>query len=81
MPKVYLDPIKRRVDRLTDYIKGEMDRQEKTQQYMADVLNISQPAFHRKFKRGFKVVELLRIFADLKTPSKIIGELLGYEEK
>lgn len=81
MPKVFLDPVQKRVNKLTDFIIGEMKRQKIRQWEMAEELGLSQQGFSLKLKRGFRVEDLLRIFAKLKVSEKDAGELLGYEKE
>lgn len=80
MPRVCLDSARRRINRITDFIRGEMKRRNLTQADLADVLNITQQGFSRKLKHGFSLEDIVRIFEFLKVSEKEAGELLGYEK-
>lgn len=64
MPRVRsLDPTQRRLERLIDFVRGEMRRNGISQQELARELGITQQALSRKFKSlCFTVKELLQIF-------------------
>ena len=80
MPRVCLDSARRRINRITDFIRGEMKRRDLTQADLANVLNITQQGFSRKLKNGFTLEDIVRIFEFFKISKKEAGELLGYEE-
>ena len=75
-----LDSARRRINRITDFIRGEMKRRDLTQADLANVLNITQQGFSRKLKNGFTLEDIVRIFEFLKVSEKEAGELLGYEK-
>ena len=78
MPRINsLDPTRRRLNRISDFIRREMKAQKIQQADMAAVLFISQQAFSVKLSKGtFSVEQLIRILDRLKTDSQTTGELL-----
>ena len=78
MPRVRsLDPARRRLDRISDFIRREMRAQRITQVEMAAVIDVSQQAFSAKLRKGiFTAEDLIRIFDKLKTEITQIGDLL-----
>ena len=82
MPKVYLDPVQKQIDRVMDYICGESKRRNFNQKYMGEeVLHISQQAYGYKIRhRSLSLEDIIKIFDFFKTPAEKVGELLGYEK-
>ena len=81
MPRVCLDPVKRRVQRIEDFIICEMKRQKIRQSEMAEVIGLSsQQAFSYRIKAGLSVEDFLRILDRLNIENETIGEILGYEK-
>lgn len=78
MPRVNsLDPARRRLFRICEFIRREMRLRKISQEKMAAALSISQPAFSMKLGKGlFTIEELLRILEVLKSDYKEIGELM-----
>lgn len=78
MPKVILDPAKRKTERLLDYIYSRMDRLNITQLEMARELGLSsQAAFARKKATNyFTVEELVRMLIVTGSTFSEIGEFL-----
>ena len=78
MPRVRsLDPTRRRLNRISDYIRREMRAQRITQVEMAAVIDVSQQAFSVKLSKGtFSAEDLVRIFDRLKTETTKTGDLL-----
>ena len=82
MPKVCLDPVKKRVQHIEDFITGEMKRQKIRQYEMAEIIGLSsQQAFSYRIKSGLSVEDFLRILDRLNIEDEEIGEVLGYEKK
>lgn len=82
MPKVCLDPVKKRVQHIEDFITGEMKRQKIRQYEMAEIIGLSsQQAFSYHIKTCLSVEDLLRILDRLHIEDEEIGEVLGYEKK
>lgn len=79
MPRVNsLDPARRRLDRMCEFIRREMRIRKINQEKMAAVLFITQPAFSHKLSTGFFTAEeLIRIFEVLDTNQRDIGELFN----
>ena len=79
MPKITpLDPTKRRLEAISDYIRGELKRQHKNQEDLAELLGLAQQSVSIKLKAGrFTVKELLLIFDYLKTPTEKRAELIA----
>lgn len=79
MPRITtLDPIKRKLEIICDYIRGEMKRQHIKQDDLAELLGLAQQTVSIKLKKGrFTVKELLIIFDYLKTPTEKRAELLA----
>ena len=78
MPRVNsLDPTRKRLNMISDYIRREMKAQKIHQEEMAADLFISQQSFSTKLNKGkFSVEQLIRILDRLKTDTKTTGELL-----
>jgi len=78
MPRVNsLDPTRKRLNMISDYIRREMKAQKIHQEEMAADLFISQQSFSAKLNKGkFSVEQLIRILDRLKTDTKTTGELL-----
>lgn len=78
MPRVNsLDPTRRRLERISDFIRREMRNRKIQQADMAAELFISQQAFSMKLNKGkFSAEQLIRIFDKLQTDSKTTGELI-----
>lgn len=78
MPRVNsLDPTRRRLNRISDYIRREMKERKIRQSEMAAVLLISQQAFSVKLTKGsFTAEDLIRIFDYLQTDNKQTGDLI-----
>lgn len=66
MPKIYLTRQDKLKEKLVALIYGKMKVMKRTQQYMADKLGISQPAYARKLRvKQFTHEELATIFEEL----------------
>ena len=78
MPRINsLDPTRRRLERISDFIRREMRAQRITQVEMAAVIDVSQQAFSVKLSKGtFSAEDLVRIFDKLKTEITKTGDLL-----
>ena len=78
MPRINsLDPTRRRLERISDFIRREMRARKIQQADMAAELLISQQAFSVKLSKGtFSAEQLIRIFDKLQTDSKTTGELI-----
>lgn len=79
MPRVNnLNPTKRKLERISDYIRHQMKVLRIRQSKMAAELLISQPAFSVKLNNGtFTAEELLKVFEILKTTKEEAGELMS----
>ena len=78
MPRVNtLDPYKRKVERLMDFIKGQMNRLRITQKDLAREMGVSQQTISHKFHNySFTIRELIWILDYLKATKEEVGELL-----
>ena len=81
MPRVNsLDPTRRRLDRISDYIRREMHKRRIRQREIAEIFGVSQQAFSMKLSRGtFTAAELIRIFDFFETDNKQTGDLIRNE--
>ena len=81
MPKVYIDPVKKKLDRMTAYIRGEMKQQDLTQQDMSEVIGLTtQQGFGYRIHAGLSVEDLIRILDKLNIEWYEMGEIMGYEK-
>lgn len=78
MPRINtLDPYKRKVERLMDYIKGQMHRLRITQKDLAREMGVSQQTISNKFKNNsFTIRELMWLLDYLKATKEEVGELM-----
>ena len=78
MPKTYLTKQEKLNNELVAYIYGEMKVQKITQQQMADILRIKQPAFSYKLKHGsFSYQDLTEIFGVLQPDGEKLLKIMG----
>lgn len=78
MPKIILDSTKRKLNRVSDYIRREMRTQGISQGEMAEALLISQQAYSAKLNGNrFTVEDLIRIFDKLDIKADKAAELLA----
>ena len=78
MPRINtLDPYKRKVESLMDYIKGQMHRLRITQKDLAREMGVSQQTISNKFKNNsFTIRELMWLLDYLKATKEEVGELM-----
>ena len=82
MPRVFLDPFKKRISRMVSFIRGEMKEQDISQQDMSEVIGLkSQQGFSYRIHAGLSVEDLMRILDKLDIDWYELGEILGYEKK
>lgn len=79
MPKVRpLDPIVESENRIIDYIRGEMKRQNLNQEKMAEKMGIYQSGLSYKLsKRNLTMYDLIKIFNIFGTSLEKRGELMS----
>lgn len=66
MPKVILTREARKVNDFSNWIVGRMYEKKKSQENLASILGVTQPAFSIKLKKGnFKHSEMLKILNEL----------------
>lgn len=81
MPRTFLTKQQKLNNELVAYIFGEMKVRRITQQSIADVLGITQPAFSYKLKRGiFSYQDLTEIFGILQPDGEKLQKLMGVKE-
>lgn len=78
MPRVRsLDPARRKLETLTDFIKRRMKEQNLKQSDLAEAAGMCQQNLSAKLNRGsLRVEELLRIFEKLGVTKEEAGELI-----
>lgn len=77
MPRVAIKKKDYKLADLTEYIAGKMYANEIVQSDIARELNISQPAFSKRLKKGlFSYEELLTIFKFFKSTDEEILKLM-----
>lgn len=78
MPRVNsLDPTRRKIERITSYIRIGMKLRKITQVEMAEALDITQSNFSKLLSRGhFSMEQLLKIFTKLGSTAHEIGDLM-----
>lgn len=78
MPRVRsLDPTRRKLETLTDFIKRRMKEQNLKQRDLAEAAGMCQQNLSAKLNRGsLRVEELLRIFEKLGVTKEEAGDLI-----
>lgn len=78
MPRVRsLDPARRKLETLTDFIKRRMKEQNLKQRDLAEAAGMCQQNLSAKLNRGsLRVEELLRIFEKLGVTKEEAGDLI-----
>ena len=76
--KIYITKTRRSLSKLSDYIRGELKRQNLTQQELGDRIGVKQQTISKWLRnpKTMKLENFMDIAQELKTPKEEVADLL-----